>query len=228
MAALPMPKPVRGRIWIGFFGNANPRRGLSGLLDDTLGGVGDLEKLVIKSAAGTPVFLRDIARVELVPDERRGIAELDGNGEVVAGIAMARYGQNALDVIHNLKLKIGEISAGLPEGVTLKAVYDRSDLIHRAIDNLRRTLIEERSAGLLRSIVSSRALSAWFSRERRASSSSVSAEAGVASPRSHSSRSVPPRESPTSSRGSSPTSSATTSGRASTSATSTARSRRSS
>ncbi len=108
-----------------------------------LRGIGDLEKLVIKSAAGTPVFLRDIARVELVPDERRGIAELDGNGEVVAGIAMARYGQNALDVIHNLKLKIGEISAGLPEGVSLQTVYDRSDLIHRAIKNLRRTLLEE-------------------------------------------------------------------------------------
>ena len=108
-----------------------------------LKGIGDLEKLVIKSAAGTPVFLRDIARVELVPDERRGIAELNGQGEVVGGIAVARYGQNALDVIHNLKLKIEEISSGLPEGVSLLTVYDRSDLIHRAIKSLRRTLIEE-------------------------------------------------------------------------------------
>ena len=62
---------------------------------------------------------------------------------MVGGIVVARYGQNALDVIHNLKLKIDEISSGLPEGVSLQAVYDRSDLIHRAIENLRRTLIEE-------------------------------------------------------------------------------------
>ena len=108
-----------------------------------LRGIADLERLVVKAEAGTPVFLSDIARVELVPDERRGIAELDGEGEVVGGIAVARYGQNALDVIHNLKLKVEEISSGLPEGVSLKTVYDRSDLIHRAIDTLERTLIEE-------------------------------------------------------------------------------------
>jgi Cu(I)/Ag(I) efflux system membrane protein CusA/SilA len=108
-----------------------------------LKGLGDLERLVIKAAAGAPVFLRDIARVELVPDERRGIAELNGEGEVVGGIVVARYGQNALDVIQNLKRKIVEISSGLPEGVKLLTVYDRSDLIHRAIKTLRRTLIEE-------------------------------------------------------------------------------------
>ena len=72
--------------------------------------------------------------VELAPDERRGLTELNGEGEVVSGIAMARYGQNALEVIHNLKTKIGEISSGLPAGVTHRTVYDRSDLIHRAID----------------------------------------------------------------------------------------------
>ena len=108
-----------------------------------LRGLGDLEKLVVKAQAGTPVLLRDVARIELVPDERRGIAELDGEGEVVAGIAVARYGQNALDVIHNLKTKIAEISTGLPEGVSLRTVYDRSDLIHRAIETLQRTLFEE-------------------------------------------------------------------------------------
>jgi Cu(I)/Ag(I) efflux system membrane protein CusA/SilA len=108
-----------------------------------LRGLGDLEGLVIKAAGGIPVFLRDIARIELVPDERRGIAELNGEGEVVGGIAVARYGQNALDVIHNLKLKMQEISSGLPEGVTLLPVYDRSDLIHRAIETLWRTLLEE-------------------------------------------------------------------------------------
>ncbi len=108
-----------------------------------LRGIGDLENLVVKAQRGTPVLLRDIARVELVPDERRGIAELNGEGEVVAGIAVARYGQNALDVIHNLKAKIEEIGTGLPEGVSIEPVYDRSDLIHRAIDNLTRTLLEE-------------------------------------------------------------------------------------
>ncbi|MBZ0070067.1 MAG: efflux RND transporter permease subunit, partial [Thiobacillus sp.] len=108
-----------------------------------LRGIGDLEMLVVKSEAGTPVLIRDIARVELVPDERRGLAELNGEGEVVSGIAMARYGENALEVIRNLKAKVSEISAGLPPGVTIEAVYDRSDLIHRAIETLKTTLIEE-------------------------------------------------------------------------------------
>ena len=108
-----------------------------------LRGVSDIENLVVKADKGTPVLIRDIARVELVPDERRGLTELNGEGEVVAGIAVARYGQNALDVIRNLKAKIAEISSGLPQGVSLQTVYDRSDLIHRAIDNLKRTLIEE-------------------------------------------------------------------------------------
>jgi len=108
-----------------------------------LRGIGDLEMLVVKSEAGTPVLIRDIARVELVPDERRGLAELNGEGEVVSGVAMARYGANALEVIRNLKVKVGEISAGLPQGVTIEAVYDRSDLIHRAIQTLKTTLIEE-------------------------------------------------------------------------------------
>ena len=108
-----------------------------------LRGISDIENLVIKADKGTPVLIRDVARVELAPDERRGIAELNGEGEVVAGIAVARYGQNALDVIHNLKAKIAEIASGLPQGVTIEPVYDRSDLIHRAIDNLKRTLLEE-------------------------------------------------------------------------------------
>ena len=108
-----------------------------------LRGVSDIENLVVKADKGTPVLIRDIGRVELVPDERRGLTELNGEGEVVAGIAVARYGQNALDVIGNIKAKIAEISSGLPQGVSLKAVYDRSDLIYRAIDNLKRTLLEE-------------------------------------------------------------------------------------
>jgi copper/silver efflux system protein len=108
-----------------------------------LRGSGDLENLVVKSEKGTPVLVRDIARVELAPDERRGMTELNGEGEVVSGIVMSRYGQNALEVIHNIKEKIGELSAGLPQGVSIEAVYDRSDLIHRAIDTLKGTLLEE-------------------------------------------------------------------------------------
>jgi len=108
-----------------------------------LRGIADLESLVVRTEGGTPVLLRDIARVELAPDERRGLTELNGEGEVVSAIAMARYGENALNVIHNLKEKVQEVAPGLPEGVEVVTVYDRSDLIHRAIDTLKRTLIEE-------------------------------------------------------------------------------------
>ncbi len=108
-----------------------------------LRGKSDIEMLVVKSDKGTPVLVRDIGRVELTPDERRGVTELNGEGEVVSGIAMARYGQNALEVISNLKEKIAEIGPGLPAGVTVQTVYDRSELIHRAIETLKRTLLEE-------------------------------------------------------------------------------------
>jgi Cu(I)/Ag(I) efflux system membrane protein CusA/SilA len=108
-----------------------------------LRGKSDIENLVVKADKGTPVLLRDIARVELGPDERRGLTELNGEGEVVSGIAMARYGQNALEVIANIKQKIAEVSAGLPEGVSILAVYDRSELIQRAINTLKHTLLEE-------------------------------------------------------------------------------------
>jgi copper/silver efflux system protein len=108
-----------------------------------LRGVADIETVVLRADGGTPVLVRDIARVELVPDERRGIAELDGEGEVVGGIAVARYGQNAKQVIDNLKAKVAEISSGLPDGVSIKAVYDRSQLIERAIKTLNWTLLEE-------------------------------------------------------------------------------------
>ncbi|MGE5468639.1 MAG: efflux RND transporter permease subunit [Ignavibacteria bacterium] len=108
-----------------------------------LRGRGDLENLVLKSARGTPVRVADVARVELTGDERRGLSELNGDGEVVSGIAMARYGQNALEVIGNIKEKLGEIASGLPEGVSIETVYDRSELIHRAIETLKRTLTEE-------------------------------------------------------------------------------------
>ena len=121
----------------------NGRDRIHGTRQGYLRGVADIENLVVKAEKGTPVLIRDIARVELAPDERRGLTELNGEGEVVSGIAMSRYGQNALEVIHNLKEKIAEVSTGLPPGVTIEAVYDRSDLIHRAIDTLKRTLLEE-------------------------------------------------------------------------------------
>jgi Cu(I)/Ag(I) efflux system membrane protein CusA/SilA len=108
-----------------------------------LRGVADLEKVVLKADKLTPVLLRDVARIELGPDERRGLTELNGDGEVVSGIAVQRYGGNALDVIRNVKDKIAEITPSLPDDVSIKTVYDRSDLIHRAIDTLKATLIEE-------------------------------------------------------------------------------------
>ncbi|MDE2310431.1 MAG: efflux RND transporter permease subunit, partial [Betaproteobacteria bacterium] len=108
-----------------------------------LRGTGDIENLVVKAEKGTPVLIRDIARVELGPDERRGLIELNGEGEVVSGIVMARFGENALEVIRNVKAKIAEVASGLPEGVTIQAVYDRSGLIHRAIATLEGTLLEE-------------------------------------------------------------------------------------
>ena len=104
---------------------------------------GDIEQIVLKSENGTPVLLRDVARVELGPDERRGLAELNGEGEVAGGIAMARYGQNALEVIANIKTRLAEIAPGLPQGVSIQAVYDRSALIERAISTLNHTLLEE-------------------------------------------------------------------------------------
>ncbi len=108
-----------------------------------LKGIEDIETLVLKSEGGTPVLVRDVAKVELVPGSRRGITELNGDGEVASGIVMARFGQNALDVIANVKAKIEELKSGLPAGVDIVAVYDRSSLIERAIANLKWTLFEE-------------------------------------------------------------------------------------
>ena len=105
--------------------------------------VRDLERTVVKADGGTPILLKDIARVELAPDERRGIAELNGEGEVASGIALQRFGANALNVITNIKARLAEIAPSLPSGVEILPVYDRSELIYRAIDTLRRTLLEE-------------------------------------------------------------------------------------
>ncbi|MGE0605059.1 MAG: efflux RND transporter permease subunit, partial [Xanthobacteraceae bacterium] len=103
----------------------------------------DLERVVLKAQGGTPVTLKDIARIELAPDERRGIAELNGEGEVASGIALQRYGGNALDVITSVKERLSALRSSLPEGVEITEVYDRSDLIHRAIRTLIVTLTEE-------------------------------------------------------------------------------------
>ena len=108
-----------------------------------LKGEPDLKKIVLKSEGGTAVLLQDVARVEIGPDERRGIAELNGEGEVASGIVLQRFGANALDVIAQVKKRLAEIAGSLPEGVTVVPVYDRSTLIHSAIDTLRITLIEE-------------------------------------------------------------------------------------
>ncbi|WP_072394618.1 CusA/CzcA family heavy metal efflux RND transporter [Hyphomicrobium sp. CS1GBMeth3] len=108
-----------------------------------LRGIADLERIVLKSERGAPVLLRDVARVELAPDERRGVTELDGEGEVVSGIVVQRYGQNALSVIDSVKARLTEIEDSLPDGTEILPVYDRSDLINRAIVTLKTTLIEE-------------------------------------------------------------------------------------
>ena len=105
--------------------------------------VADLEQIVVRADGQVPVLLRDMARIELGPDERRGVTELDGEGEVVSGIVLQRFGRNALEVIASVKLKIEELAGGLPEGVRIETVYDRSDLIHRAIETLVYTLVEE-------------------------------------------------------------------------------------
>jgi Cu(I)/Ag(I) efflux system membrane protein CusA/SilA len=106
-------------------------------------GLANLEQIAVKSERGVPVLLRDVARIELAPDERRGITEVNGEGEAVTGIVLQRFGENALSVIKNVKERLAEITPSLPQGVTLDAVYDRSELIHRAIETLKRTLIEE-------------------------------------------------------------------------------------
>jgi Cu(I)/Ag(I) efflux system membrane protein CusA/SilA len=105
--------------------------------------INDLGDIVLKTDNGTPVLLRDVARVELGPDERRGITELNGEGEVASGIILQRFGLNALDVINSVKERIREIASSLPKSVEIVPVYDRSTLINAAIDTLKHTLVEE-------------------------------------------------------------------------------------
>ncbi|MDE3744219.1 efflux RND transporter permease subunit [Methylobacterium radiotolerans] len=108
-----------------------------------LRGVADIETIVLKTSGGTPLRVRDVARVELGPDERRGLAELNGEGEVAGGIVLQRFGANALTVIENAKAKLAEVARSLPAGTEILPVYDRSRLIEAAIETLRHTLVEE-------------------------------------------------------------------------------------
>ncbi|MFP5213592.1 MAG: efflux RND transporter permease subunit, partial [Acidobacteriota bacterium] len=103
----------------------------------------DFENIVLSTAeSGTVVRVKDVGQVVVGPDIRRGSCDLDGNGEVVSGIVVMRQGQNALDVIERVKAKIKSIEAGLPAGTKIVPVYDRSELILKAIDNLKTTLVE--------------------------------------------------------------------------------------
>jgi Cu(I)/Ag(I) efflux system membrane protein CusA/SilA len=106
--------------------------------------VEDLQNVVVMTTErGTPVLLRDIAEVRLGPEMRRGVAELNGEGEVVGGIVVMRFGENALKTIDNVKRKLEDLKAGLPEGVEIVTVYDRAGLIERAVQTLKEKLLEE-------------------------------------------------------------------------------------
>jgi Cu(I)/Ag(I) efflux system membrane protein CusA/SilA len=106
----------------------------------------DIRNIVVSTdgkGSGTPVLIKELADVRLGPDIRRGVADLDGKGEVVGGVVVMRYGENALNVIKKVKEKLKEVEAGFPEGVKLVTTYDRSTLILKAIKTLVRTLVEE-------------------------------------------------------------------------------------
>jgi Cu(I)/Ag(I) efflux system membrane protein CusA/SilA len=103
----------------------------------------DIENVVLKTDQGVPLRVKDVARVEIGPDERRGITELNGEGEVASGIVLQRFGANALTVIENVKQKLSDIASSLPNGAEIVPVYDRSHLIEAAIETLRHTLTEE-------------------------------------------------------------------------------------
>ncbi|BDU74067.1 efflux RND transporter permease subunit [Mesoterricola silvestris] len=103
----------------------------------------DLEGAVLKAEGGTPVRLSDVATVSLGPEMRRGLADLDGHGDVVGGIVVMRQGENALDVIRRVKTKLDELKPSLPAGVEVVSVYDRATLIEKAIATVKDKLVEE-------------------------------------------------------------------------------------
>ncbi len=102
----------------------------------------DIDDIVLANENGTPIRIKDVGEVVLGPDIRRGAADLDGSGEVVSGIVIMREGSNALDVIDRVKVRLKEIQPGMPQGVKVVPIYDRSELIRRSISNARSTLIE--------------------------------------------------------------------------------------
>ncbi|MHB8079891.1 MAG: efflux RND transporter permease subunit [Candidatus Krumholzibacteriia bacterium] len=104
----------------------------------------DFEQVVLKTGAGgTPVLLRDVGRVEFGPEIRRGVSDLDGRGDAVGGIVVMRHGENALNVIRRVKVRLAELQPSLPAGVDIVTTYDRSDLITRALGTLRHELTVE-------------------------------------------------------------------------------------
>ena len=109
-----------------------------------LRGIQDLKQIAVGTdGRGTPILLRDIAAIHKGPELRRGLTDLNAEGEVAAGIVVMRFGENALETIRRVKTKLEELKSGLPEGVEIVPVYDRSALIERAVDTLREKLLEE-------------------------------------------------------------------------------------
>ncbi len=104
--------------------------------------VGDIENIVLSASNGTPVYLSNVANVHFGPDFRRGVLDRDGK-EAVGGVVVIRSGANALEVIDSVKKKIADLQPGLPKGVRITSFYDRSTLIHHAVDTLKHALIEE-------------------------------------------------------------------------------------
>ncbi len=107
--------------------------------------ISDIENIVVGTSriGGTPILIRDLGRVTLGPDIRRGVADLNGEGEVVGGIVIMRFGENALKVIERVREKLEELKPSLPPGVEIVTTYDRASLIERAIETLKSTLLEE-------------------------------------------------------------------------------------
>jgi len=109
-----------------------------------ISGIKDLEAVPLgMNAQGTPILLKDVADIRIGPQMRRGIAELNGEGEVVGGVIIMRFGENALTTIQGVKDKLKQLEKGLPDGVEIVTTYDRSSLINRAVENLSHKLIEE-------------------------------------------------------------------------------------
>ena len=119
-----------------------------------LEGADDIEEVVVgATTSGTPIRIADVATVQLSPGVRRGIADMDGRGDAVGGIVVMRFGENALATIQRIRERIQQIEAGLPAGVVVRPVYDRSTLIERAIATLKEKLLEESIVVALVSLV---------------------------------------------------------------------------